>query len=71
MDATGDVGTGNAPTVRLLAAMVFVAVFLAARGGIESGLKREPKDVATERVPNDVGADSMLSEVSQADHHTG
>jgi hypothetical protein len=57
--------------VRLLAGMIFVAVCFTARGGTESDLKREPKDVDTERVPNDVGADSMLSEVSQTDHHTG
>jgi hypothetical protein len=57
--------------VRLLAGMIFVAVCFTARGGTESDLKREPKDVDTERVPNDVGADNMLSEVSQTDHHTG
>jgi hypothetical protein len=65
---TRDEGTGNAPAVLILVGMGLAAVFFGARAGTESGLKREPNDVDTERVPNDGDAGSMLSDVRQTGH---
>jgi hypothetical protein len=48
--------------------MGLAAVFFGARGGIESGLKREPNEVDTERVSNDADAANMLNEVRQTDY---